>query len=60
MILNDNSPMPFGKYKGQKLIDVPASYFLWLYDNNYSYGNIKDYIIDNLDVLHKEINEKKI
>jgi len=25
--------MPFGKYKGVKLEDVPASYLLWLWDN---------------------------
>lgn len=30
--LTDNSPMPFGKYKGTKLENVPASYLIWLYD----------------------------
>lgn len=28
-ILNDNSPMPVGKYQGKKMADVPASYLLW-------------------------------
>ncbi len=29
--LNDDSPMPFGKHRGVKMMDVPASYlhFLW-------------------------------
>ena len=27
---NDYSPMPFGKFKGQKLANVPASYLIWL------------------------------
>ena len=31
--LNDDSPMPFGKYKGIPLKKVPASYLLWLWDN---------------------------
>lgn len=31
--LTDTSPMPFGKYHGTPLQDVPASYLLWLWDN---------------------------
>ena len=27
--LDDDSPMPFGKHKGQRLGDVPDSYFKW-------------------------------
>ena len=30
--MNDESLMPFGKYRGAKLADVPASYLLWLWD----------------------------
>jgi hypothetical protein len=30
--LTDESIMPWGKYRGRKLKDVPASYLLWLYD----------------------------
>ena len=28
-LLTDESVMPFGKHKGQKLGTVPDSYFLW-------------------------------
>ncbi len=49
-VLNDNSIMPFGKYKGKAMIDVPDEYFLWLYTNGLKDGNIKDYIDDNFDV----------
>lgn len=30
--LNDiaNTRMPFGKYKGRRIIDVPENYLLWL------------------------------
>ncbi len=28
----DTDIMPFGKHKGKKLIDVPDSYLIWLYD----------------------------
>ena len=28
--LTDEDLMPFGKHKGERLCDIPASYFLWL------------------------------
>lgn len=27
--------MPFGKHKGKRLEDVPASYLLWLWDDGW-------------------------
>jgi uncharacterized protein (DUF3820 family) len=53
MALNDNSSMPFGKHKGDRLINVPASYLLWLYENNKCSGELKQYIEDNLDAIKK-------
>lgn len=32
--LTDEGVMPFGKHKGEKMKGVPASYLLWLYDND--------------------------
>ena len=52
--LTDTSPMPFGKFKGDKMENVPAKYLLWLYNNNKCFGQVKDYIIDNLQVLEQE------
>lgn len=53
--LDDNSEMPFGKHKGMKMIDVPASYLLWLYDNDLKDGNVKDYIEDiGIETIKKE------
>lgn len=31
MILRDTDPMPWGKYKGQRMQDVPAAYLFWLW-----------------------------
>lgn len=56
-LLNDNSKMPYGKYKGKQLIDVPADYLLWLYYNDRASPPVKQYIIDNLDALKKEAVE---
>lgn len=47
--------MPWGKYQGDKMINVPASYLIWLYDNNKCSGDVKVYIKDNYDVLNEEV-----
>lgn len=57
--MNDNSVMPFGKYKGEKMANVPADYLLWLYENNKCYGEIKQYIKDNLEVIRTEIKRSQ-
>ena len=59
MNFNDSSLMPFGKYEGIELEKVPASYLLWLYDKGLNHQDLKEYIEDNMEVLKKEINEKK-
>lgn len=56
MKLNDQSPMPFGKHKGEAMEDVPASYFRWLWNNGNKYEKtpVADYIRENLSVLQSE------
>jgi uncharacterized protein (DUF3820 family) len=49
--LDDESPMPWGKFKGEKMVNVPASYLLWLYDNNRGSAEVKEYIEDNMQAL---------
>lgn len=63
--MNDESKMPFGKYKDTKLIEVPASYLLWLYEQDDfkiavtgPKGDLRRYIEENMDVLKKETNNK--
>lgn len=56
--LTDTDEMPFGKYKGIKMIDVPADYLLFIYnDREIAKGNVRDYILDNLEVLKEEENK---
>ena len=31
--LQDNDPMPFGKHKGTPMIEVPAQYLHWCWNN---------------------------
>lgn len=56
----DTTIMPFGKYKGRHLKDVPAYYLLYLFDQlNIKDRALKEYIKDNEDVLRKEMGEEK-
>ena len=66
MILEDLSPMPFGKHKGDDMEDVPAQYLMWLWNQNEEDYNLErhmstnkkavmDYIKDNMDALILEL-----
>lgn len=55
--MTDQSIMPFGKFKGQRMSDIPASYLLWLWNNGVKDQPDKpvhDYIKDSLDALQQE------
>ena len=54
--VTDETPMPFGKYKDDRMDEVPAEYLLWLYDNDKA-RNLVEYIEDNMDVLQQEADE---
>lgn len=57
--MTDVSLMPFGKFKGEKMANVPAEYLIWLFKNDKCYGELKNYIKDNLDVLNEELKRKQ-
>lgn len=57
--MDDNSIMPFGKYKGEKMIDVPADYLLWLYETMKATGELGAYLEDNLQVIKDQIKRSK-
>lgn len=54
-VLTDESKMPWGKYKGDSMCNVPASYLVWCYESGKCSKDVKDYVLDNLDVLKEEI-----
>lgn len=58
-MLNDKSPMPFGKHKGTALANVPASYLLWIYDNLDLRDDLKDYITENYQQLEAEKEKER-
>jgi uncharacterized protein (DUF3820 family) len=57
--MNDSSLMPFGKFKGVKMIDVPAEHLLYIYENYKLYGEVKAYIEENLDVIKEQIKRNQ-
>lgn len=57
---NDNTLMPFGKYKGQKLANVPSEYLLYIYDQEWlNEGALKTYIKENKLTLEREVKLNK-
>lgn len=57
ILLNEHSPMPYGKYKGKQIKDVPADYLLWLYYNSRASPAIEEYVERNLEMLEEEAFE---
>lgn len=60
--MTDQDLMPFGKYKGERMENVPASYLLWLREQGCSNPEVREYIKENETVLLTEcpdyINER--
>ena len=56
--MNDDSLMPFGKYKGKALESIPASYFHWLWFEagvkNQRNHVLHDYISENINAFKDE------
>lgn len=57
--ISDDFIMPFGKYEGMKIADVPDEYLLWLYDNQRCYREVKQYIIENLDAIRANVKQNQ-
>ncbi len=60
--INDNYIIPFGKHKGQKLIDVPGSYLLWLTEQEWAnerHPELYEYCLKNKKALLMEAEEEK-
>ena len=55
--MKDTDLMPFGKFKGFPLADVPDSYLLWLYEKGKCRGALKLYIHDNLDAIKQNLKK---
>lgn len=59
MELNDKSPMPQGKFKGQPMENVPYWHLLWLDGKPFCNRDVQKYIDENRDVLELEKKRDK-
>lgn len=57
--LDDNSPMPYGRFKGAKMANIPAWYLLKLRDTDKMSAEVKEYIDEMSDVLNKEAGKRR-
>ena len=55
--LTDTCSMPFGEHADKDMEDVPASYLIWYYDQNFPNQNkrVMEYVKENMDALRKEL-----
>ncbi len=58
------TPMPFGKYKGWKLIDLPEPYVVWFHANGFPQGELGDLLhmlyevkLNGLEYLFKPLRK---
>jgi len=45
-----NTAMPFGKYQGRKLMDVPEEYLLWFRQKGFPPGKLGDLLALTLEI----------
>lgn len=64
-MVNDDYIFPFGKHKGKKIANVPASYLLWLFDQpDFRKSTLPEnkkiyyYIQENQSLLEKESKDE--
>lgn len=50
--------MPYGKYEGRQIKDVPADYLLWLYYNNRAIMAIRSYVEKHIRELEQQALEE--
>lgn len=57
--LTDADPMPFGAHKGRPMEHVPASYLLWIRDQDWitTWPDVLLYIDENWDAIVAESEE---
>lgn len=57
-VLDDNNKMPWGKHQGKRLMDIPASYFQFIWNNGKKHETatcpVAAYILKSMAALKTE------
>ena len=61
MVITDNFLISFGKHKGKRIGDVPASYLIWFYEQDWAekWPDVYSYCKENYNCLIAEVDEQK-
>lgn len=54
-MLQDTDQMTFGAHKGKPIGDVPDQYLLWLSEQSWVTGKLKNYLVENIDAIKANI-----
>lgn len=54
--LDDDSPMPWGKHKGERMEDVPDKYLKWMYWSGKVDPPVKEYIEEYMHYFETDKN----
>lgn len=57
--VGDNYIIPYGKYRGKKIANVPASYLIWAFESGNCSFQVGYYVQENMDVLLEEVKRGK-
>jgi uncharacterized protein (DUF3820 family) len=58
--VNDDYLIPFGKYRGKRIGDVPADYLIWFIEQEWSnkWPDLEAYVLKNEKQLLKEARDE--
>ena len=57
--MDDSTPMPFGKHKGTPMGEVPDDYLYWLHGQEGIFGELREYLDDNIDAITENMNKNR-
>lgn len=57
--LNDESIMPFGKHKGNRLDAIPHGWWIWMYDHKKLKGQYKEYAERTVPILRIQAEQER-
>jgi uncharacterized protein (DUF3820 family) len=62
-LVTDETPMPFGKWKGTPMKNVPSEYLDWLVGQSWmpgKYSQIVDYVERSRKAIDQDLNRKEL
>lgn len=58
-MMTADDKMPFGAHRGTPMGEVPADYLVWLMNQKWVNGRVKDYLTENKESIEKDAGVSK-